>query len=253
VTSEVTRPAFADNDLERMSSSNQTAGAWCGVLAAVQIFTGWGALAQLLPPPSPNLTGDALAAYWNDGTTLRIAGFVVAMWGGILFIPFSIAIAMQLAKIGKHVRFWAYTQAAAGIFATIFLTVPFVLFMTVAFRLDRPIEVTQLFYDFSFIFALTTVQGFCVQNIAIGVAILQDRSPTPIFPRWLAYFNFWVAFALVPAALIPFFKTGPFAWDGILGFWVPVGLFGPWLLIMTWQTRRAVLAGRVGRAASMTR
>jgi hypothetical protein len=249
----MTRPAFVEDDLERLSSRNQTAGAWCGALAATLLLIGWCVLARFLPPPSPNLTGDALAAYWHNGTTLKIVGFVVCMWGGILFLPFSIAIAMQVGKIGKHVRFWAYTAGGAGIFGTIFVTVPFVAFMAVAFRPDRPVEVTQLFYDFAFIFALTTVQQFCVQNVSIGVAILQDRSATPVFPRWLAYFNFWLAFAFIPACLIPFFKTGPFAWNGILSFWVPVGLFVSWMFVMSWQSRKAIAAIHVSRAPDLAR
>jgi hypothetical protein len=41
-----------------------------------------------------------------------------------------------------------------------------------------------------------------------------------------------LALVFVPAALIPFFKTGPFAWNGVLSFWLPVGLFVVWLFVM---------------------
>lgn len=235
--------------LDRLDARNQVAGAWCGIACAVLLLIGWCALAQFLPPPSPNLGPEALDSYLSDGTTLKMLGFVIAIWGGVLFLPFSISIALQLSKIGKHVRFWTYTEAAAGIFGTIFVTVPFVAMMAVAFRLDRPVEATQVMSDFAFIFALTTVQGFFVQNFAIGFAILQDRSPTPVFPRWVAYYNFWVALAFVPAALIPFFKTGPFAWNGIFSFWIPVGLFVSWIFVMAHQSKNAAIAGR-GRAPS---
>jgi hypothetical protein len=33
--------------------------------------------------------------------------------------------------------------------------------------------------------------------------------------------------------LIIFFKTGPFAWTGIVGFWIPAAVFGTWYLVMT--------------------
>ena len=29
-----------------------------------------------------------------------------------------------------------------------------------------------------------------------------------------------------------FFKTGPFAWDGLFGFWVPVAMYLTWLLTL---------------------
>lgn len=39
-----------------------------------------------------------------------------------------------------------------------------------------------------------------------------------VFRRWVGYLNIWAALLLAPAVLIYFFKTGPFAWNGILVF-----------------------------------
>jgi hypothetical protein len=44
----------------------------------------------------------------------------------------------------------------------------------------------------------------------------------------------------VPAALIPFFKTGPFAWNGVLSFWLPVGLFVVWLFVMVLAVTQSI-------------
>jgi hypothetical protein len=38
---------------------------------------------------------------------------------------------------------------------------------------------------------------------------------------------------LFPAVLIPFFKTGPFAWQGALEFWLAAGVFFGWIVVMT--------------------
>jgi hypothetical protein len=71
-----------------------------------------------------------------------------------------------------------------------------------------------------------------LQLAAIGFAILGDTSPKPVFPRWIAYLNFWVAILFQPGALVPLFKHGPFAWDGLLAFWMPLGVLGIWVVVM---------------------
>ena len=50
---------------------------------------------------------------------------------------------------------------------------------------------------------------------------------------WYGFYNFWVAVLILPAGVICLFKAGPFAWNGILGFWLPLVDFGIWVLVTT--------------------
>jgi len=227
-------------ELTNMGRRNELICGWSGAAAAALLIIGWCIVAGFLPPPSPNLSANEIAEYWRNDTELKILGMVIGTWGGVCYAPFSIAITMRMLRMGKHNRVLAYAQGAVGAFATVFVTVPLVFLMVVGFRPERPVELTQLMNDLSFIFALTTVMGFSVQNILIGLATIQDRSEKPVFPRWVAYFNFWLALVFVPAALIPFFKTGPFAWNGVLSFWLPVGLFVVWLFVMVWAVTQSI-------------
>jgi len=34
------------------------------------------------------------------------------------------------------------------------------------------------------------------------------------------------------------FKTGPFAWNGIIAFWIPLAIFGTWFFVMAWVMLR---------------
>ena len=70
-----------------------------------------------------------------------------------------------------------------------------------------------------------------IQNAVIGAIILRDARPRPILPRWFAYVNVWVGLMIVPAGFIVFFKTGPFAWDGLLAWWMPVAAFFCWIIL----------------------
>jgi hypothetical protein len=71
-----------------------------------------------------------------------------------------------------------------------------------------------------------------VQCLSIGIAVFNNPEQS-VFPRWAAYFNFWCAVLLLPAILIPFFKRGPFAWQGIFEFWLAATVFFGWIVVMT--------------------
>jgi hypothetical protein len=37
-----------------------------------------------------------------------------------------------------------------------------------------------------------------------------------------------------------FFKTGPFAWNGLVGFYIPIGAFTVWIAVMTYYMHTGV-------------
>jgi len=64
-----------------------------------------------------------------------------------------------------------------------------------------------------------------MQSLVIGIAVIGDHSERPVFPRWVAYFNFWAALLFIPAGSCSS-PRGPFAWNGIFPFWIPAAVFG---------------------------
>jgi hypothetical protein len=70
---------------------------------------------------------------------------------------------------------------------------------------------------------------------------------TPLFARWVGYFNLWVALLITPAMLIPFFKSAPFAYNGFLALYTPFGAFFLWMLVMTPSVLRAIGTQRDSR------
>jgi hypothetical protein len=118
--------------------------------------------------------------------------------------------------------------------------IPMLLFVGGLFRPDRDPSLTQLVNDLSYVMLILPWPPILGQLIPIAVATWTDRSVEPVFPRWLAWFSIWVAFLLLPATFIAFFKTGAFAWTGIFGFWLPAAVFGVWYLVMTAVLLRAI-------------
>lgn len=86
---------------------------------------------------------------------------------------------------------------------------------------------------------------FVVQSIAITVFVLQDTADPgeggPLFPRWLAVFGIVFETLFVLGGFCTFAKTGPFAFQGVLTYWVPLGMYGAEILVLTWVCHTAIV------------
>ncbi len=228
-----------------MNSRAQIACAACGVGFAVLFIAGWWWIAGFVPAHAPLMEAADVAAVYGDHTGRIRFGIMLAMIGAALVIPFAGVLAVQVRRMeGEHSVF-AATELAAGSVTAVILMVPTVLWSVAAFRPERAPELILLLNDFGWFFLLMTFGPFFVQLVAIGLAVLSDRSTPPVFPRWVGYFNIWVAVLFMPGGLITFFKTGPFAWNGLLAFWIPLVSFVFWFLVMF-----AVLLGAIRRQAA---
>jgi hypothetical protein len=59
---------------------------------------------------------------------------------------------------------------------------------------------------------------------------------------------------MVPGCLIAMFKSGPFAWNGLLAFWMPAIAYALWVMVMILPMLKAVGGqssdgGRIGKPA----
>jgi hypothetical protein len=120
------------------------------------------------------------------------------------------------------------------------LAIPLLFFLVVAFRPDRDPNVLQGLNDLAFLTFLMPFAPFCMLVLAIGVAVLQDSADEPILPRWFGYLNIWCVLLFAPAGLMPFFKTGPFDWRGLISLWLGFAAFGLWLVASSWTLDRAI-------------
>lgn len=167
------------------------------------------------------------------------------MWGGTLYMPFSVAVMLALRRVerGKHTLSTA--QAALGTFGTVFFTLNFLILSMAPYRLGGPGQDVQPLHDLDFAMTFAPVAPFTFQYPLIGLVIPRDRGPEPVFARWLGYANFLAGLLLVPACLIPLFTTGPLAWNGVFSFWIPVAEFTAWFFLMVWALRRQAALGTI--------
>lgn len=222
-----------------LHSKTQRLCAWSGIVGVAFFFVAF-IFAQFIPPPGPSLTQEQVAALYQQNTNGIRIGMLFMMVSGMFISPLVAVISVHLRRIEGATPIMTYTQLSAGSVGILFFIIPAVCFLITSFRPDRPPELTYLMNDFSWIITIIVWPPAFMQNVSIGVAILSDKSPHPIFPRWLGYFQFWIALLFVPGAAVPFFKTGPFAWNGILAFWIPGSVFSLWFIVMLVMLLKAI-------------
>lgn len=212
---------------------------WSGMIGVVLFFCGF-LSSRFIPPPSPSLTVEQVVMHYQQHANGIRLGMVVMMISGMFIAPMIGVISSQLRRIKDVSPALIYGQVSAGTANAMFFFVPAVLFVVTAYRPDRAPELTYLMNDLCWIMAVLPWPPAFIQNIIIAVAILGDKSAQPIFPRWLAYMNIWVSLGFIPGGLLPFFKSGPFAWNGIFVFWLAGSVFFLWFVAMTAMLLKAI-------------
>jgi hypothetical protein len=223
-----------------VNTRNQLICAWCGPVCITLFFIGAWPLAHILPPHWPSASAADIAAIYGQNVNVFRLGILIVMISAAFLLPFSAAISMQMARIEGRLPVLALTQFGAGALGTMIITIPMLIFTATAFRPERAPELILLLNDLAWLTFAMPFGAAVIQSLAIGLAIISDKSTSPLFPRWVGYFNFWVALLFVPAGMISFFKDGPFAWNGLIAFWLPAIVFGIWFMVMFPMLTKAI-------------
>lgn len=195
-------------------------------------------VAGFIPPHDPGWSAERIVELYAGHTDAIKIGMVVSMMGSALLVPWAVAISGQLKRIDGARALADIQMISCALLSLEFIT-PIGVWMAASFRFDaHSAEVTQALNDLGWILFMTVIWSLWVQLVAVGAAILIDRRERPVLPRWLGYLNLWVALLIVPAGLVLFFKGGPFAWNGAVGFYVPLTGFCIWVASMTLVVHR---------------
>jgi hypothetical protein len=222
---------------------NRTAmklSAWSGIAFIILIAIGFWGLADFIPPPSPHDSAAQIAHFFREHKTGIRFGMIISMMASGLLGPFVAVITVQMRRIeGRH-SVLAYTWLALGaIFGLEFIYLIF-FWQTASFRPDRAATIIQSLNDMAWIPFVGLSSTIILMPAVFGIVILNDKRPTPVFPRWFGYFNLWAATMFAPGSFNVFFHTGPLAWNGLFAFYIPVGIFAIWCVVVSLQVVSAV-------------
>lgn len=212
---------------------------WCGLIAIVVFGIGLWPIAGLIPPPSPDDSPREIQAFYADNPDAIRIGLLVVMVAGGLTGPWVAMISQQMRRMTGPDSPLANLQLGVGMLGIMVFILPAMIMQAVAFRPTRDPDLLVLANDMAWLPFVGIFVLVFIQNIAIAAAIFQDREER-VLPRWLAYFNIWIALLYVPAGFVFFFKDGPFAWNGLITFYLPAVAFGMWFCVMFPFLKRAI-------------
>lgn len=189
-------------------------------------------LIRMVPLPAATLSAEEVAAiYRGNSLNIRI-GAVVCSWVAAFMVPLAMVITVQMHRIEKGWPIWSVLQLCGGCLMSMFLCFPPIIWGVAAFSPDRPAEVTLGIHELANMTLVTTDQYFIFQYVAIAVVALTGRAdPLSPFPRWYGYYTIWTAIMFEAGALGFIPRTGPFAWNGLFVFWIPLTIFGLWIIV----------------------
>ena len=233
-----------------MTSRIQLVCIWSGILAVVLYALGWGVIAGFLPPQLPSDSAHQIAAFYSANRTAIGAGQMIGLVAVIGFIPFFTLISAHLYRIQRgSLPLLAVMQLCGGVLLVAFFFICSAAWITCSFRTDGDVEAVRTLNDFGWLAFVVVWPEYSLQMACIAVAVLSDKSSTPVWPRWFGYATILAGVSGSGGSLAVFFKYGPFAWNGIVGIYQGLVVFVLWMGLMSFflfrQARRDAAAPEV--------
>lgn len=221
---------------------------YSALIMIVCVVVGVIILAPMLPPwGQASASSEAIAAFYQEGNLSKRIGLCIMMFGVPFLVP-VFALIEEIIKRSMGMPILARVQYGTGLYGILFTILMTICWGAAAFRPERAAETTQALHDLGWLLATWVASATILQASCIAAAVFRDKSQDPVFPRWFGYFNIWAVVLALPACVINIFHTGPFAYDGLLGFWLPyivLALWGGAVLFVCWQAIKKLQLGAV--------
>ncbi|UZW57037.1 DUF4386 domain-containing protein [Sphingobium sp. JS3065] len=206
---------------------------WSGPIGILIFFIGIFPLAHLFPPPlNPSDPLQTVVDFYAQHRLGILFGCMLIIWASGLMIPFMVAIFSQLRRIERGFPLLSSVFLFCAGIVIMEIVIPAWTFSAVALRESRPPEITLALSDLSMLMFIWPNPQTIMMMGAVGYAILRDPSPKPLFPRWLGYVNIAAGLLFTGSTFANIAYSGPFAWKGLMAFWMPAIDFGNWFGLM---------------------
>ena len=215
--------------------------AWAGPVFLIGYLATWAVMGYNVPPFEPGISATDLYAHYLNNTVRIRAAFVLSVFFMPFYFVFSSVISRIMQKIEGPDGPLSIVEQMGGATTVVVGLVAGICWLTAGFRVEeRTPEIVRTLHDFGWLFFDTTYMTTGLQMIAMGIIFLNDRRSQPLIPKWLCWYTFAVVAAFLPLTLLPFFYKGPFAWSGMFCYWVSLGTWFVWVLLLIYYVFKSI-------------
>ncbi len=237
-----------------MSERSQIAIVWWALVFTTIYGLALGFLLHMIGPPSAAQSAEEIARFYTENQTSVRIGATIASWTSMFMLPLWAVIAAQIFRQERgKTPIWTIMAATGGSIMGLFLAAPPIFWGVAAFTPTRAPEITATMHELGLLTLTTTDQAYVFNYVAVVViCLLPQTAPHSPFPRWFGYFSAFCTIAFEVGAFAFNFRTGPLSWNGLIVFWMPLTLFGVWILVasvLLIKSLKAQLAANESRIA----
>jgi len=216
-----------------MNTKLQTWCAW-SILPFIGIYLfGFGYVAGFVPPPSPAMSAaDLTAFYAQHRQSIETGQFIGLMASGFM-LTWPAAVSAQMAQAEDGAFPWlAVMQYTAAALLCLLFMICGLIWSIAAYRPDINPDTLRMLNDAGWLIFVMAYPEYAVQLLCIGIAGLQDKRAQPFLPRAACYATLVEAVLGGGGVFAIFVNGGALAWNGIIGFWLPIVSFCTWLIFV---------------------
>ena len=207
----------------------------CTWVFVVLTIIGWFGIAHFYAPAPASLSPEATKIWFSETYQWQtILGCTLLYIGSALLTPGSIQWGIMLAEIEGRRPIWSITTSVCGIFISLIVFLNACAWIVCSYRDTTSPDVIQAFSDWAWFAFLLGWVFLAIEMLASACVEFQDKNDEPMIPRWMTWWTLMSAITLLGAIGPAFFKAGPFSYHGLFGFYLPVIVWGIYLVLTNW-------------------
>jgi hypothetical protein len=205
---------------------------WCLPAVAIVWVAAFLLFPGFVPPMSPKMSAAEVAAFYSAHLSRVRYSMILFNWFCVALIPILMLIVERMRAMAHRTPVMRYCVIGVAGAAPIAFLTSTVFWLIAAFRPERAPDLTLLCNDLAWITFTCGVPFLIALCAFLAIAIGFDDQEHPVFPRWVAWFNVVIAVVLVPAGFAGLTLSGPFAWNGLVSFWLRNIAITLWIIVM---------------------
>ncbi|GAB3369282.1 hypothetical protein NCG89_08420 [Spongiibacter taiwanensis] len=216
--------------------------AWSGPIFFIGFFVMWGLLARNFPPMAASTSAEGMWEHYKNLQMEILIGMSVCIVLGSCYMTFGAAVSRVMRRIEDGEEGMLSNIEMLGSTITCCpIIVACGLWLTGGLLVDSLApETIQMLYMGAWMIIDLAYMVTSWQIIACSVCFMRDKREKKLVPNYVSWWGFVTVASFFPVSLIPFFKTGPFAFHGLFNFWVAFPTWYIWIVLMSIYVIKAV-------------